>query len=157
VCNEVIVWKRRVPIGVPILLVEQFLARRQMGDRGCYILFTMNANRKHAHITVTHDPLFPTWEERYDQLGPFTIDPSLDPIEQRIAQPMNDWLAQPANVDWLRKSNTPVAVFHDERANDAVLTSSVPQHVVDCIHQSKAIYAKVYTLDPLDAARLCKW
>jgi hypothetical protein len=130
-----------------------------MGDGVCYILFTMNANQKHAHITVTHSPRFPTREERYDQLGPFTIDPSLDAeeLEQRIAQAMNDWLAQPANVDWLRKSNNPVAVFHDGRANDAMLTSSVPRHVMDCIHRSKAILAKVYILDPLDAARWCTW
>jgi len=119
----------------------------------------MNATQKHAHITITHNFRFPTPEERYDQLGPFTIDPSLDAeeLERRIAQAMNDWLAQPANVGWLRKSNNPVAVFHDELANDPMFTSSVPRLVVDCIHRSRTILAKVYILDPLDAARWCKW
>jgi hypothetical protein len=131
----------------------------QVAQSGCYILFTMNEHGTHAHITVTHAPHFPTPEERYDQLGPFALPDLFDGTEaqQRIVQAMNDWLAQPLNVNWLRKSNTPVAIFHDERAKDSVLSASVPQQILECIHQSKAIFAKVFDLDPIFIPRYCKY
>ena len=131
----------------------------QVAQSSCYILFTMNEHGTHAHITVTHDSHFPTPEERYDQLGPFAMPDPREGAEaqQRIVQAMNDWLARPANVNWLRRSNTPVAIFHDERANDSMLSSSVPRHILECIHGSKAIIAKVFDLDPIFVPLYCKY
>jgi hypothetical protein len=86
------------------------------------------------------------------------IGPALDDaeIEHVIAHEMNQWLAQPANAKYLEKSANPVAVFHDAHADDPVVTSSVPQHIVNCILNSTKVYAKVYALDPLVAARWCQ-
>jgi hypothetical protein len=84
-------------------------------------------------------------------------------VGERIAEAMSHWLAQPANAKYLERSARPVAVFHDGYADDLMITSVVPRHVVDCI--AAAIYnpanprelpCKAYTLDPLVAARLCR-
>ena len=124
----------------------------------CYIVFAISQHGHHAHITVTHDALFETPEKQFAKLGPLSIGPELsdEEIEQRVTQEMNQWLAQPANVNYLQKSANPVAVFHDARAEDHVVTSSVPQHIVSCILNGTKVYAKTYSLDPLFIAQWCK-
>jgi hypothetical protein len=131
----------------------------------CYILFTTSQHGHHAHVIVTCDPRFKTPEERFDQLGPLTIEPELDYAEigERIADVMSHWLAQPANAKYLEKSARPVAVFYDACATDPIATSVVPRRIVDCI--AAAIYnpanphelpCKLFTLDPLATARWCR-
>lgn len=139
--------------------VSQFvMSDVEKPSRSCYIVFTINENGTHAHITVTRDPMFRTSEQTYDRLGPFEIGRDLDQaeIEHKIAQSLTDWLAQATNVDWLRRSNTPVGVFHDARTMDALLISSIPELVRDCIHRNKVTLAKVYDLDPRDIGSWCK-
>ncbi|HVA83592.1 MAG TPA: hypothetical protein VNF28_01700 [Candidatus Binataceae bacterium] len=131
----------------------------------CYITFTKSQHGHHAHVIVTYDPSFKTPEERFDQLGPLSIEPELGDAEigERIAAAMNHWLAEPANLGYLAKSARPVAVFYDARADDPVITSIVPRHLVDCI--ATAIYnpanphelpCRAFTLDPLVAAQYCR-
>ena len=131
----------------------------------CYIVFTKSRHGHHAHVIVTEDPLFEIPEERFDQLGPLSIEAGLGDAEigERIADEMSHWLAQPANAKYLEKSARPVAVFYDARAHDPIITSIVPRHLVDCI--AVAIYnpanprelpCKAFTLDPLVAARYCQ-
>jgi hypothetical protein len=131
----------------------------------CYILFTTSRDGYHAHVIVTLDPRFETPEEPFGQLGPLTIEPELgDPeISERVVELMSHWLAQPANAKYLEKSARPVAVFYDARAEDSIVTSAVPRHVVECI--AAAIYnpatpleltCKLFTLDPLVAAQYCR-
>jgi hypothetical protein len=124
----------------------------------CYIVFAISQHGHHAHITVTHDALFKTPEEQFAKLGPLPIGPELgdEEIERRITHEMNQWLAQPANVKYLEMSANPVAVFHDARADDPVLTSSVPQLIVNCILNGTKVYAKTYTVDPLFIPQWCK-
>jgi hypothetical protein len=131
----------------------------------CYILFTTSRDGHHAHAIVTLDPGFATREERFGQLGPLTIEPDLDDpaIGERIAELMSPWIAQPVNAEYLEKSARPIAVFHDARAEDSIVTSAVPRYVVDCI--AAAVYnpatpreltCKLFTLDPLVAAQYCR-
>lgn len=124
----------------------------------CYIVFAISQHGHHAHIVVTHDPRFETSEEVFARLGPLSIGPELsdEEIERRITHAMNQWLAQPANLDYLVNSANPVAVFHDARAADPVVTSSVPEHIVNCILNGTKVFAKTYSLDPLFVARWCK-
>ncbi len=131
----------------------------------CYIVFTRSRDGHHAHAIVTTNPRFQTPEERFDQLGPLTIEPELgDPaIGERIAEAMTPWVAQPANAKYLEKSARPIAVFCDAHAQDPIVTSAVPRHVVDCI--AAAVYnpvtpyeltCKLFTLDPIVAAQYCR-
>jgi hypothetical protein len=131
----------------------------------CYILFTKSQDGHHAHVIVTSDPRYQTPEERFDQLGPLTIEPELDDpaIGERINEVMSPWVAQPANAKYLEKSARPIAVFYDARAKDPIVTLAVPRHVVDCI--AAAVYnpatpremtCKLFTLDPLVAAQYCR-
>jgi hypothetical protein len=124
----------------------------------CYIIFTRSQHGHHAHVIVTRDPSFKTPEERFDQLGPLSIEPELGDAEvgERIGAAMSHWIAQPENAEYLAKSANPVAVFHDARAEDPAIISSVPRHVVDSILDNTKVYAKAYTLDPLVAARWCQ-
>jgi hypothetical protein len=57
--------------------------------------------------------LFEIPEERFDQLGPLSIEAGLGDAEigERIADEMSHWLAQPANAKYLEKSARPVAVL----------------------------------------------
>jgi hypothetical protein len=146
------------PIGIPNLPTASAQSEQTENPAECYIVFTTSQHGNHSHIIVTHDPFFKTLEKRFDQIGPFSIGPKSDraAVRQLITQEIVRWLAEPANANYLSRSANPVAVFHDTRAVDLAIASWVPHNVVNCILDNTKVFAKVYEVDPLLAARLCK-
>jgi hypothetical protein len=144
--------------GIFSLPIASARSERTLGPAECYIVFTTSQHGNHSHIIVTHDPCFETPEKRFDQIGPSSIGPKSDRTEvnQLVTQEIVQWIAEPANASYLSRSANPVAVFHDTRAVDLAIVSWVPQSVVKCILDNTKVFAKVYELDPLAAARFCK-